>query len=61
MSFIYTPRRRGWHNVSSKRVSEKVDPNPRWRGHLPLAFMLEWNRFIADLKDHRPSLKGGVE
>ena len=60
MSFLYTPRRRKWRGVSSKRVLEKVDSNFHWRGHLPLAFMLEWNRFIASLKDHRPALKGGA-
>ena len=60
MGFVYTPARKICRNASPHRVLEKVDRNPNWRGHLSLAFTLEWVRFVRSLKDHRPFLKGGA-
>jgi hypothetical protein len=57
MSFVYTPARKICRNASAKRVLAKVDRNSNWRGHLPLAYMLEWRRFIHSLKDHKPYMK----
>ena len=57
MSFVYTSARKARHNTPKSRVMQKIDRNPHWRGHLPLAFILEWHRFLSTLKDKRPFLK----